>query len=88
MWMGVIAEDSVAMSHPSRQRQRDVLIKGYNMACDSLNRYGVKHYTDVIRKYYKLSEQALQQLPDTLKFDHVAAPRQKDIDRAKRWVKH
>lgn len=88
MRMGVIAEDSVAMSHPSRQRQRDVLIKGYNMACDSLNRYGVKHYTDVIRKYYKLSEQALQQLPDTLKFDHVAAPRQKDIDRAKRWVKH
>jgi NitT/TauT family transport system substrate-binding protein len=88
MRMGVIAEDSVAMSHPSRQRQRDVLVKGYNMACDSLNRYGVKHYTDVIRKYYKLSEQALQQLPDTLKFDHVAAPRQKDIDRAKRWVKH
>ena len=86
MQMGVLAEDSVKMSDPNRQRQREVLIKGYNMACDSLNHYGVKHYSDVIRKYYKLSEQALRQLPDTLKYEHVQAPREKDVATAKQWL--
>ena len=86
MQMGVLAEDSVKMSDPNRQRQREVLIKGYNMACDSLNHYGVRYYSDVIRKYYKLSEQALRQLPDTLKYEHVQAPREKDVATAKQWL--
>ena len=86
MQMGVIVEDSVVMSHPNRQRQREVLIKGYNMACDSLNYFGVKHYSDIIRKYYKLSEQALRQLPDTLTYEHVQAPREQDVAKAKQWL--
>ena len=87
MWMGAIVEDSMTMSHANRQRQREVLLKGYNAACDSLNRFGVKHYASIIRKYYKLSEQALRQLPDTLKYQHATAPRQQDIDRAKAFLK-
>lgn len=86
MQMGVIVEDSIVMSHPNRQRQREVLIKGYNMACDSLNHFGVKHYSDIIRKYYKLSEQALRQLPDTLAYEHVQAPREQDVAKAKQWL--
>ena len=86
MQMGVIVEDSVVMSHPNRQRQREVLIKGYNIACDSLNHFGVKHYLDIIRKYYKLSEQALRQLPDTLTYEHVQAPREQDVAKAKQWL--
>jgi NitT/TauT family transport system substrate-binding protein len=86
MWMGVFVEDSVRMNHPNRQQQREVLVKGYNAACDSLNHYGLKHYADVIRKYYKLSEQALRQLPDSLKFQHTQAPREKDVARAKQWL--
>lgn len=86
MQMGVIVEDSLVMSHPNRQRQREVLIKGYNMACDSLNHFGVKHYSDIIRKYYKLSEQALRQLPDTLTYEHVQAPREQDVAKAKQWL--
>ena len=86
MQMGVIVEDSVVMSHPNRQHQREVLVKGYNMACDSLNHYGVKHYSDIIRKYYKLSEQALRQLPDTLTYEHVQAPREQDVAKAKQWL--
>ena len=86
MQMGVIVEDSVVMSHPNRQRQREVLIKGYNMACDSLNQFGIKYYSDIIRKYYKLSEQALRQLPDTLTYEHVQAPREQDVAKAKQWL--
>ena len=84
--MGALVEDSVKMSHPNRQLQREVLIKGYNNACDSLNHYGVRHYRDIIRKYYKLSEQALSQLPDSLKYQHVQAPREKDVARARQWL--
>lgn len=86
LWMGVIVEDSVAMSDANRQRQRDALLKGYNAACDSLNRFGVRHYADVIRKYCDLSEQALRQLPDSLHYDHVTEPRQKDVERARQWI--
>ena len=86
MQMGVIVEDSVVMSHPNRQHQREVLIKGYNMACDSLNHFGVKHYSDIIRKYYKLSEQAMRQLPDTLTYEHVQTPREQDVAKAKQWL--
>ncbi len=86
MQMGAIVEDSVKMNHPNRQRQREVLIKGYNMACDSLNHYGVRHYSDIIRKYYKLSEQELHQLPDTLKYQHIQPPREKDVAKAKQWL--
>lgn len=86
IWMGVIAEDSIAMSEASRQRQLKALVDGYNKACDSLNAFGVKHYRDIIMKYCDLSDQALRQLPDSLRYDHVAAPRQKDVDRARQWL--
>jgi len=87
MWMGAIVEDSVAMISLGRQRQREVFIKGYNEACDSLNRYGVRHYGDIIRKYYKLSEQALRQLPDSMKFQYAQAPRQQDVDHARKYIR-
>ncbi len=86
IWMGVIAEDSMAMSEASRQRQLKALVDGYNKACDSLNAYGVKHYSDIIMKYCDLSELALRQLPDSLRYDHVAAPRQEDVARARQWL--
>ena len=86
MRMGVIAEDSVIMSEVNRQRQLKALIDGYNKACDSINHFGVRHYSFIVRKYCDLSEQALRNLPDSLRYDHVAAPRQKDIERARKWL--
>lgn len=87
MRMGVIVEDSVAMSHPSRQRQREAFVKGYNAACDSLNHYGLKPYYDIIRRHYDVSEQALRRLPDSLKFMQVTVPREKDIEQARQWAR-
>ena len=86
MQMGALVEDSLKMSHPNRQRQREVLVKGYNIACDSLNHYGVRFYRSVIKKYYKLSEQELNQLPDTLRFQHVQTPREKYLVKARQWL--
>ena len=76
--MGVLAFRTKGMDDKNRKRQMEVFLKGYNEACDSLNHYGVLHYKDVIRKHYQISEQALKQLPDTLKFQHATVPREKD----------
>ena len=68
-----------------RQHQMDVFMKGYKQACDSINHFGVTHYKQILKKYYGLNDQAIKALPDSLKFTYQA-PRQKDIDRAKRWL--
>ena len=69
----------------TRQHQMDVFMKGYKQACDSINHFGVAHYKEILKKYYGLTPQAIDALPDSLKFTYQA-PRQKDIDRAKNWL--
>ena len=84
--MGVVVFREKGMDDQNRKKQMEVFLKGYNEACDSLNEYGVRRYRDVIRKYYNMSEQAVKALPDSLKFEHAIAPRQKDIERAQQWL--
>lgn len=86
MQMGVLAFREKELNDKNRMRQMDAFLRGYNEACDSINHYGVRHYSDVIKKNYKLSEQALKQLPDSLKFEHAVAPRQKDVEKARQWL--
>ena len=86
MQMGAFVVRTNQMDDKSRQLQMQTFIKGYDKACDSINRYGVRHYSDIIRKYYKVSEQTLRLLPDTLKFPHAAGPRQKDVEAAQKWL--
>lgn len=84
--MGAIVFRGKGMDDANRKKQMEVFLKGYNVACDSINHFGVRHYRQVIRKYCTLSEQALDALPDSLKYEHAAAPRQKDIERAQQWI--
>ena len=85
--MGVIAFRTKGMDDKNRKKQIEVFLKGYNDACDSLNKFGLHQYKDVIRKRYKISEQALKALPDSMKFPYAVSPRQKDIERAQAWLK-
>lgn len=84
--MGAIVFRGKGMDDQNRKKQMAVFLKGYNEACDSINHYGVRHYRDVIKKYYTVSKQALNALPDSLKFTHATHPRQKDIERAQKWL--
>lgn len=86
MQMGVIAFRE-SLDDANRQRQMKAFLEGYNEACDSLNHYGVRHYQDVIRKHYQLTEQTLKNLPDTLKFERATPPREKDVEQAREWLK-
>ncbi|MBR5324856.1 MAG: ABC transporter substrate-binding protein [Prevotella sp.] len=84
--MGAIVFRGKGMDDQNRKKQMVAFLKGYNEACDSINHYGVRHYRDVIKKYYTVSKQALNALPDSLKFTHATPPRQKDIERAQKWL--
>lgn len=86
MQMGVFVFRSKDMDDKNRQRQMKAFLKGYNEACDSINKYGVRNYGNVIRKYCAVTEQTLKNLPDTLKFQHATPPRQKDIETAQQWL--
>lgn len=86
MQMGVFVFRTEGMDDKNRQHQMKVFQEGYNEACDSINKYGVRNYRDVIRKYCVVTEQTLKNLPDTLKFQHAAPPRQVDIERAQKWL--
>ena len=83
--MGAIVVQSKGMDDKTRKKQMRAFLRGYNEACDSINQFGVQNYKDVIRKRYKVSEQALKKLPN-LKYSHAVAPREKDIEAARQWL--
>lgn len=85
MKMGAIVVRTKGMDGQNRKKQMQAFLIGYNAACDSLNKHGVGHYKDVIRKHYKVSEQALKNLPD-LKFSRAIVPREKDLETARLWL--
>lgn len=84
--LGVVALRGDIAADSSRQKQIEVLTKAYNMACDSINKYGVKHYLDLIARCCGVPKDVAAALPKDLKFDHVAAPRREDIERAEQWL--
>lgn len=85
-WMGVLAFREVEMRRPERHRQLELFMKAYNAACDSINKYGVKHYKPLIVKYCRTTEQVVDSLPE-MKYRHAAAVRDKDVARAENWWK-
>lgn len=85
-WMGVLAFREVEMRRPERHRQLELFMKAYNAACDSINKYGVKHYKPLIVKYCRTTEQVVDSLPE-MKYRHAAGVRDKDVARAENWWK-
>ncbi len=83
--MGAIYFNEKALKGKDRQKQMEAFVKAYNMACDSLNRNGLKPYADIIWKYMKADKEVVEELPK-MNFPHAAKPRQKDIDAARRWL--
>lgn len=84
---GVIAFSSKAMKDKRRQQQLKTFITGYNKACDMINKNGIKHFSPLLKKYYQTDDKTIAALPE-MKFAHAAAPRQKDIDTADKWLKN
>ncbi|MBR6494172.1 MAG: ABC transporter substrate-binding protein, partial [Prevotella sp.] len=69
------------------RKQIDAFLKAYNAACDSLNGRGVGHYADILEKYCGVNQTTIQAMPK-LKFPRAAAPREKDVETARKWLKN
>lgn len=85
--LGAIAVRADLKGDTARQRQTEVLVKAYNMACDSINRHGVRNYRSVITKCCKVGPAVVDRLPKDIKFVHAAPPRQADADYAVEWLR-
>lgn len=85
MYFGLIAFKTNSMKDNRRKQQLEVFAKGYNSACDSINKHGLKHYANIISKYCNTDEKTINALPK-IKFKRIISPRQKDIDTARKWL--
>lgn len=86
MQMGVIVFRDKEMRRPERHKQLDLFVKAYNAACDSINKYGVRHYRDLIVKNCGVENAVVDSLPKDINYYHAIGPRQKDIDCVERWL--
>lgn len=84
--MGVLAFREKEMQRQARSKQLELFVKAYNQACDSINKYGLTYYRDVIVKRCKLKEEMVDSLPKDLKYAHAAGPRQEDIAIVEKWM--
>ena len=84
---GVIAFSKKAMNNKERMKQIVVFRKGYNMACDSLNHYGLGRYRDIIAKYCNMKLSQVDSLPKDIKFQKVTPPTEEELERARKWLK-
>jgi len=68
---GVLVFRTKDILETRRSQQLDEFIKGYNAACDSINKYGVKNYQDLVVKYMHVDQKTAEKLPQ-LKFKHAS----------------
>ena len=83
--LGVIAFREKVLQGKERSRQYAAFLKGYNAAVDSINRYGIQSYAPLVKKYMKVDEKTIRQLPK-INYTHIVAPREKDVLRAQKWL--
>ncbi len=84
--LGVLAFRDKEMQRQARSQQLQLFLKAYNQACDSINKYGVRHYRSLIIEQCKIKRQVADSLPDKLKYEHARGPREKDIALAEKWL--
>lgn len=68
---GVLVSLSNVNRNSYRRKQLVSFIKAYNMACDSINKYGLQYYSSIIIKYCNTDQRTVNALPK-LMYDKVA----------------
>lgn len=83
--LGVIAFRTDMLQTKNRKKQLQAFIKAYNNAVDSLNTYGLSHYSELVTKYCHTDEKTVKAIPKVT-FKHATAPLEKDIQKAKAFI--
>lgn len=86
IWLGVIAFRQSLLNDARRQQQLEAFTKAYNEACDSIGKYGMKSYQDILTTYCGIPQKRALVLPGDLRFEHVKSPRTADLERARIWL--
>lgn len=84
--LGVLAFRTDSIKGQHRTAQLKAFSSAYNMAVDSIDKYGVQHFSSLIRSYCNTDQRTVNALPK-LKFNHLSKPEAKDIEKAQRYVK-
>lgn len=85
--LGAIALRKSIANDKTRQKQLDALTKAYNMAVDSINKNGIARYAELIEKFCRVDRATIDSIAHSpLKFTHAQKPREKDLERAKKWI--
>lgn len=85
--LGVLAFRSKAKKDKRIREQVDAFIKGYNEACDSINKYGVGHYAQLLNRYCKIDATTFEKL-DKLRYSHAQKPAKADVDVARKYAQN
>ena len=83
--LGVLAFREKEMRRQARAKQLQLFIKAYDQACDSINKYGVAHYRDILIDRYKLKAALVDSIPQNIRFPRACGPRQEDITFVEKW---
>ena len=85
--LGVMAFRAKEMERKERAKQLALFTQAYNQACDSINKYGVAHFRDIVVERCKVRSHVVDSLPKDIRFQHAHSPRQQDITFVEQWLK-
>lgn len=85
--LGAFALRKSISTDKTRKKQIDALMKAYDMAVDSINKNGISAYSGLIENYCKVNKSVVDSIAKSgLKFTHAQKPREKDLNRARKWI--
>lgn len=84
--LGVMAFRDQEMTRKERSRQLELFLKAYNQACDSINKYGVRKYSDIITQRCMVKRVVADSVPNHIEYERVRAPRQQDSLMVKKFL--
>lgn len=78
--LGVIAFRAEVTKDARRRKQLSAFMTAYDMACDSINKNGLQHYSAILKKHYGIDSKVIKALPK-IKYNHIQKPRKAEIDK-------
>ena len=86
MQLGVMAFRDKEMQRKERAKQLALFTQAYNQACDSINKYGVAHYRNILTSRIKMKSSVVDSIPQEIRYQHARAPRQQDMTLVEQWL--
>lgn len=84
--LGAVVVRGDRLADDNRKKQLEAFKRAYDMACDSINKYGVGHYRRLVGEFCGVDAAVADSIGTKVKFSHIVPPRKSDIERADKWL--